>query len=99
MASLETEFSVMLLVKATIELAPLGANLGSEPCSLNVAWSVYEAYRGRTPFQSPRGDVVLTLRGILMARRARVATGAPKYDMSGTLTCLFRKMTICSSTS
>ena len=60
MATLETEFSVMLFVKATIELAPLGANIGSEPCSLNVAWSVYKAYGGRSPFQSPRGGVVLT---------------------------------------
>ncbi len=45
----------------------------------------------------PARGVVLTPRGILVARRRPIATGSSKYDMSGTLSFPFRNMTICSS--
>jgi hypothetical protein len=45
----------------------------------------------------PARGVVLTPRGILVARRCPIATGSSPYDMSGTLPPPFRNMTICSS--
>ena len=45
----------------------------------------------------PARGVVLTPRGILVARRRPIATGSSKYDMSGILPSRFRNMTICSS--
>jgi hypothetical protein len=45
----------------------------------------------------PARGVVLTPRGILVARRRPIATGSSPYDMSGTLPSPFRNMTICSS--
>jgi hypothetical protein len=45
----------------------------------------------------PARGVVLTPRGILVARRRPIATGSSKYDMLGTLSSPFRNMTICSS--
>ena len=48
-------------------------------------------------FSVPARGVVLTPRGILVARRRPIATGSSKYDMSGTLPSPLRDMTICSS--
>lgn len=45
----------------------------------------------------PAWGVVLTPRGIVVARRRSIATGSSKYDMSGSLPSPFRNMTICSS--